>query len=162
MAYEGHRASLQLAYQALRKSFVFSGRATRTEFAAYYLATLVVGIAIGLPALFLLEYAPRQLLGEVYGWLSGIPFVALMVRRLHDQNRTGWWVLFPLAAVGFSTAFRIVALTVGIQDSFELRRAIGHADWLVLLIAIGAFVAILAEGDAGTNRFGPNPRLDNS
>lgn len=161
MAYDaGHRASFRLALQTLRKSFDFSGRATRSEFAAYYLAVLLVGVVIGVPALFLVEFETRQIIDEAYGWITGFPFIALMVRRLHDQNRTGRWVLLPLAVVAYNTAFRLLALSLGIQEAFELRRAIGYTDWLLMLIAMGTFAAILVEGDKGANRYGPNPRLD--
>jgi len=28
---------------------------------------------------------------EVFGLIGSIPHLAVTVRRLHDQNRTGWW-----------------------------------------------------------------------
>ena len=28
-----------------------------------------------------------------------IPYLAVTVRRLHDTNRSGWWILMPLATI---------------------------------------------------------------
>ena len=30
-----------------------------------------------------------------------IPFLAVSVRRLHDINRSGWWVLIPIVELFF-------------------------------------------------------------
>jgi uncharacterized membrane protein YhaH (DUF805 family) len=39
------------------------------------------------------------LLGGIYGLAIIIPSIAVSVRRLHDIDRTGWWVLISLVPV---------------------------------------------------------------
>src|SRR6478735_10877373 len=39
--------------------------------------------------------------------LMALALVAAFVRRLHDSNRSGWWVLLPLEAQALSIAFSI-------------------------------------------------------
>ena len=36
---------------------------------------------------------------------------ALMVKRLHDRDRTGWWVVVPLVAILVAMLFGLAALT---------------------------------------------------
>ncbi len=35
----------------------------------------------------------------------GLPALAVTVRRLHDVNRNGWWVLIPLTIIGLVPYF---------------------------------------------------------
>jgi len=73
----------------LSKNVTFSGRASRAEF--YFLnlfviiASLVggvIGAAIG-----------ARLFGEIIGLGLLLPIIAASVRRLHDIDRSGWWML---------------------------------------------------------------------
>jgi uncharacterized membrane protein YhaH (DUF805 family) len=52
-------------------------------------------------------------LGGIFGLAILIPSIAVSVRRLHDIDRTGWWVLISLVPlVGW-----IVLLVFHVQDS---------------------------------------------
>ena len=66
-----------------RKYFVFSGRATRSEFWWFFLFALVSIIVV--------FFVP--VVGWVYAIAMQIPVLAVMVRRLHDLNLSGWWAL---------------------------------------------------------------------
>ena len=59
-----------------QRYFDFSGRSSRSEYWWWFLFSSLVGL-IPFVGLFLL-----------------IPNLAIGVHRLHDINRTGWWVLF--------------------------------------------------------------------
>lgn len=71
------------------------------------------------------------------GWVSAlltvivtVPAVAVAVRRLHDQGRSGWWLLIlPLLLPWF-----------------------GH------FVFIGFIGVFSGPGVAGPNRYGPDPR----
>jgi uncharacterized membrane protein YhaH (DUF805 family) len=59
---------------------------------------------------YLTDYEPVHVL---YNLTVLIPSIAVTVRRLHDTNRTGWWVLIGLIPIiGF-----IVLLIFTVQDS---------------------------------------------
>ena len=75
----------------------FSGRASRPEFWWFLpLAILAVPVA-GITWLIIL-FPWLAILWIIY--LTGTlrPLSAVTVRRLHDTNRTGWWVLLPAGA----------------------------------------------------------------
>jgi len=86
-----------------------------------------------------------------------IPNLAVTVRRLHDTNRSGWWILAPLApyAVGFvmailATAAPDLAIVAGIVSLLAMLAAFG--------LAIMLLVFYFLEGTRGPNRFGPDPK----
>lgn len=85
--------------EVLKKYAVFSGRARRAEywwFALFnLLASIALGIVDGLTGMFNPE-AGIGLLGGLYTLAVLLPSLAVLVRRLHDTNRSGWWVLIAL------------------------------------------------------------------
>ncbi len=102
--------------EALKKYAVFSGRSRRKEY--WYFALFVVVISIVLTIIDGLIGAYDRSTGA--GLLSGIfslailiPSIAVSVRRLHDIDRTGWWVLISLVPlIGF-----IVLIVFHVQDT---------------------------------------------
>jgi uncharacterized membrane protein YhaH (DUF805 family) len=86
--------------QAIQSGFQnyvgFSGRAARSEYWYWYLFFVLVAIAGALIDLALfprVEISPINTLAELALLL---PTVAVSVRRLHDLDRTGWWLLIFL------------------------------------------------------------------
>lgn len=71
----------------------FSGRANRAEFWWFVLANAIVS-----GVLQILGNASTifTVLAAVYGLAVLIPALAVAVRRLHDTNRSGWWLLIGL------------------------------------------------------------------
>ena len=69
----------------------FKGRATRSEFWWWTLFAVIV-----------------QILTTGFGDIAGIlslaillPSIAAQIRRLHDTNRRGWWMLVPIVSLVF-------------------------------------------------------------
>lgn len=101
---------------ALRRYADFNGRSRRSEY--WYFVLFVVLIEIVLSIL-------DRMLGlydgvRGYGWLAAlftlavfIPHLAVGARRLHDTNRTGWWLLIGLVPV----IGAIVLIYFFVQDS---------------------------------------------
>jgi uncharacterized membrane protein YhaH (DUF805 family) len=91
----GPREAVQLGFSGYAN---FSNRSTRAEFWWFLLFYIVAasvslildGIIFGVPGLF---YA-ISLLGLI------IPHLAVTVRRLHDTNKSGWWILIGLIPFG--------------------------------------------------------------
>jgi uncharacterized membrane protein YhaH (DUF805 family) len=85
--------------EALKKYVSFSGRSRRKEYWLFVLFNLVFAFVLG----FIDGLA--GLVGESgYGPLVGlytlavlIPGIAVGVLRLHDTDRSGWWLLIALA-----------------------------------------------------------------
>ena len=71
----------------------FDGRATRPEFWWFVLANVIIGVVF-------------NVLGEVsdifffisllYSLAVLVPYLAVGVRRLHDTDKSGWWLLIGL------------------------------------------------------------------
>jgi uncharacterized membrane protein YhaH (DUF805 family) len=83
-------------YTGVLKNYVgFQGRARRAEFWQFTLVSVVISIvldAIGAAAKF-------PLLGSLYGLAVLLPTLAVTVRRLHDTDRSGWWVLLDIIPI---------------------------------------------------------------
>ena len=94
----------------LKKYAVFSGRARRQEYWMFVLINLLVAIAIAIVEA-IIGTAP--LLGMLYALGVFIPSLAVAVRRLHDTNRSGWWLLIGLIPV----IGLIVLIVFFVQDS---------------------------------------------
>jgi uncharacterized membrane protein YhaH (DUF805 family) len=80
----------------------FSGRARRREYWFFCLFNILISIVLamidGLTGTFDSD-AGMGLLGAVYAVGVLIPSIAVSVRRLHDTDRSGWWLLISLIPV---------------------------------------------------------------
>ena len=83
--------------EALTKKYAtFEGRARRREYwffvLFYVLAIVALTIVDGLAGTFS-EEAEIGLFSGLFVLATFVPSLAVMVRRLHDTDRSGWWVL---------------------------------------------------------------------
>jgi len=80
----------------------FAGRATRSEYWYFILFYFAITLLI-LPISFML---PESLMMVSFGLLGIfilaiiIPSLALVVRRLHDTGKSGWWYLISFIPLG--------------------------------------------------------------
>lgn len=82
----------------------FTGRARRKEFWMFMLFWVIVLVVAGiLDGLLGLDFADKDAKFGRGGWISSIlffamliPLIAVSVRRMHDKDRSGWWVLIYL------------------------------------------------------------------
>ncbi len=72
---------------------VFEGRAGRAEYWWFFLANLIISFV--LQAIAGVSNA-LLILAVVYSLAVLIPGLAVAVRRLHDTNKSGWWILISL------------------------------------------------------------------
>lgn len=109
--------------KVMREYFNVDGRARRTEYWMYLLVYLGVLIVAGI-----LDAALGVgLIGALVALAHLIPSITVGVRRLHDIDRSGWWLLVALVPL------------------------IG---WII------AIYWAVKEGDAGSNRYGANPKAE--
>jgi uncharacterized membrane protein YhaH (DUF805 family) len=90
---------------ALRQYATFSGRARRAEYWWFFLfaalASFVAGIIDGVLGT-VDSSASIGLFGLLVSLALFVPSLAIAVRRLHDTDRSGWWVLaFLIPLAGF-------------------------------------------------------------
>jgi uncharacterized membrane protein YhaH (DUF805 family) len=108
---------MNLAIECVTKKFAtFSGRARRKEYWLYillYLILLFVAIVIDV---LIGTYDEASGLGAISGILSLvfiIPSMAVSIRRLHDTERVGWWVLISFIPILGSIWFVILMCLKG-------------------------------------------------
>jgi len=96
---------------ALGRYAVFSGRARRSEYWWFVVFTTLVGVAADIADAVLGTTFERTtdgidawlpsfgLVGTVVNLLLFLPSLAVGVRRLHDTDRSGWWLLIGLVPI---------------------------------------------------------------
>lgn len=90
--------------QVLKKYAVFSGRARRKEYWMFFLFYVLIAIALGIVE-GILGIAPESddsVLVTIYQLATLIPTIAVGVRRMHDSDHSGWWVLVPIVNLVFA------------------------------------------------------------
>ncbi|MFN0178403.1 MAG: DUF805 domain-containing protein [Gemmatimonadales bacterium] len=90
--------------QALKQYAVFNGRARRKEYWMFYLFYMLIGVAIGVVAgaLGMASEDGDSLLLSIYLVGTLIPAIAVGVRRMHDTDHSGWWLLVPIVNLVFA------------------------------------------------------------
>ncbi len=169
-----------------KKYAQFSGRSRRKEFWMYILFVIIVTIVLSvLDAMLGLGGSAQtssttfepgttgfgRSAGVTGGVLAGIfslatiiPSLAVQVRRLHDTNRSGWWILMPLVPYLAGAVLLLGGALNGI-GSGGMTAASGGAlavGGILMLIggicAIALLVFMCLDGTRGPNRYGPDPK----
>lgn len=76
----------------LKKYVTFKGRASRSEFWWFYLFNFLCGIVAGL----LDKAIGISVISTVVSLGLFLPGLAVAVRRCHDSDHSGWWVICPI------------------------------------------------------------------
>lgn len=87
------------------KYATFSGRSRRAEYWWFALFNLIVTVVLAL-----LTGDPSSgtgIIGAIWSLATFIPAIAVGARRLHDIDRSGWWLL-----IGFVPLIGIIVLIV--------------------------------------------------
>jgi len=106
--------------EVLKKYAVFSGRSRRAEYWYFVLVNLIVVIVLSLIDTLLGTFNVVQgvgLLSGIYGLAVLIPSLAVTVRRLHDIDRTGWWIFINLIPLIGTIVLLVFAVTDGTPGS---------------------------------------------
>jgi uncharacterized membrane protein YhaH (DUF805 family) len=76
----------------------FQGRARRAEFWWYFLANVIISVVLNIidAVIGLGMGGGIGVLGLIYSLAVLIPGLAVAVRRLHDTDKSGWWLLLAL------------------------------------------------------------------
>lgn len=146
---------LDWAMRPLKRYADFSGRSPRAEYWWFYLGYMILGFVL---QLLVNVSAIFGLLGLVYLALI-IPMLAVGVRRLHDTDRTGWWLLAPLLPylIGFAlVGSALFSGPEGLAQSGSFGTAMIFFG-LGFVLSIVVFVFTVLPGTKGENSYGPDP-----
>ena len=99
----------------------FKGRARRSEYWFIQLFLIVTNVAVAVIDLALMNGDVKRFIANGGGGIVGliwifatiVPALAVLIRRLHDTNRSGWWALIVLVPL----AGAIVLLVFTVEDS---------------------------------------------
>ena len=159
----------------LRKYGDFSGRATRAEYWWWVLAGLT-----GSSIFTAVDSSIASFSGQGYTPFATIftlaiilPGLAVTARRLHDIGKSGSWQLAWVAIYLLALIPIVVGLVISISpDGFALDSLSGDEGSflpllmgfaITLLIWLGVFIWsliwLISQGQAGPNRYGPDPRV---
>ncbi len=87
---------------ALMNNYVnFNGRASRSEYWWFFLFTMILQfIALPIDIVVLgydmMDPGAIQIVGTIAGLALFLPSLCVLVRRLHDLGKSGWWFLIAL------------------------------------------------------------------
>ncbi len=85
----------------------FSGRATRSEYWYFVLFNFVISFGLGIVDGIAFG---GQVISSIYSLAVLVPSIAVGVRRMHDVDKSGWFLLIPIYNL-------ILAITEGTRGS---------------------------------------------
>ncbi|MGU3492789.1 DUF805 domain-containing protein [Xanthobacteraceae bacterium A53D] len=91
------------SYLAVMRAYArFAGRAGRREFWLYHLVVLLLSLAASGLDVLIFDASPdyQGPFGLAVIAVHLLPSAAVMVRRLHDLGRSGWWLLLAPTGIG--------------------------------------------------------------
>ncbi|MFK5981047.1 MAG: DUF805 domain-containing protein [Rhizobiaceae bacterium] len=168
---------LKLIPQPIRQYAQFHGRMTRSQYFRWLFFILVVYVVCAWVDLRfiapMLGYLPFEEVEEQYltvaaALLLAVPWLASNVRRLHDVNRAGWWMMLaivPILIVIFTDDVGFLLYGLLTEGFLSKLLSTNLAEWAMdsiswVIIGIGAicFSPVIywsmVKGSGEPNRFG--------
>jgi len=163
----------------LRRFVDFAGRSRRMEFWIWFVLMLAVNIVFlitffvvvgGTAALMeagregaaanpTALIASMGILGLVYFLVElalFLPSLAVTIRRLHDSDKSGWWVMIFWGPYLLSTVASLMQFAA--RDSVAPALISGIFSLIWLLSCLVMIVLCLLDGTRGPNRYGGDPK----
>ncbi len=131
---------------ALKKYAIFNGRSRRVE---YWMFVLVNGLILG--GLGIADFInDTARLSLIYGLAILIPAFSVTVRRLHDTDRSGGWLLISLIPV---IGWLVLLFFVGLEGRVRILSS--------LIPILGSLILVFfmsQQGKLERNQYGPDPK----
>jgi len=171
---------MEFMFLPLKRYAEFSGRSRRMEFWMWVLFQLLLACAfvvafIGLVGSAIFAGDGNSMdetlasggaaIGLVLLWAVVvlaffIPNLAVTVRRLHDTDRSGWWIMLYWGPY-LASAFMTPAITGAAMNGGNLETMMGVSLLFSGAQLIGSLVLLVflfLDGTPGMNRFGSDPK----
>lgn len=163
-----------------RKYAVFKGRAMRSEFWWFVLLLLLIEIGLSfvtgllmIPLLIKGQFnaesimsvqLPLSIVMIVVELVFLLPSLGVLTRRLHDRNKSGWWIfvyylLTALCMVPMFLLFTVADHSEQFNDKITFALVFVMSIMSILLLALGITILVWCcqRGTIGPNKYGPDP-----
>lgn len=164
----------------LRRYADFSGRSRRMEYWMWILFQFLISMGfmillVGVAGAGIMSGDPNQMMAAggialviyllyvLVGLVFLIPSLAVTVRRLHDSNRSGWWILAPV--VPYLLMIVATMAVVGSAGDKPDTTTLGMVGLVLMVFGLAALVLgivvlvfLFLEGTRGPNKYGPDPK----
>lgn len=77
---------------AFKKYAQFSGRSRRSEYWYFFLFNFIIAFVLGMIG----GVMGTPMLGYIFNLIVLVPSIAVGVRRMHDVDKSGWFLLIPI------------------------------------------------------------------
>jgi len=155
--------------EVLKKYATFTGRARRKEYWMFLLFNIIIAYIL----LFIdnaLGTGPLTGSGDtndtifnIYTLAIFVPFIAVVVRRLHDTNRSGKWILLTIVPIFVMTPIFTLLFSTTLQGdpgaTVIILMILAFALMAISMIgSIIIFVFSFLNGTVGPNKYGEDPK----
>lgn len=141
----------------IRRSLVgmteINGRATRSDFLfGFFILAIAGSVADWVVEWF--SQGTRSRYDSLGYYAVMLLLITCLVRRLHDQDRSGWYALIVVPLLGMS-AYGQYLFNVG---ELPLPKLGAPYSVINIVLVVVLWAMILGPGTTGINRYGPDPR----
>lgn len=143
---------------ALSRFADFRGRSSRPEFLWSLIGLLGIWY-VSRTILSLVTVAPSSFIAFLPRAVIEVPALAVLVRRLHDLNLSGWWPIPPLLLLG-PVAFMVADLPI-LQSPTPIEvLSFGFMVWVATMPVVMVLSLFWTgrQGVPGPNRYGSEPQ----
>lgn len=150
-----------------KKYFCFKGRARRKEYWSFILFNFLISFAFGFLGGFFNASAHGvagiiDILGNIVSLALIIPGYAVLFRRLHDVNFSGWWAILPILGIlisGIMSGYISVSQQIGTGTAgIEIIPIIATVIGFISIIAgLLVFILTFRKSSMKENKYGPVP-----
>ena len=120
----------------------FNGRSRRSELWWYYLAYILVAMALNL------MLTPFPILLGVIATVLQLTLWAVTVRRLHDRGHSGWWVTAAILISVFAQFYMDAAMAALRSPVFTITGLVS------IIVNLTIFVFCVLDGKPEPNKYG--------
>lgn len=145
-----------------KKTFVYSGRANRSEYWSFMLFNFLISFGIGFFSGFLSVATPLFVyVSYAYSIAMIFPSLAVSFRRLHDTNHNGWWIIGVWALAVLTVIVSSVSVEIASNGP------LAGVEFLILPllcfaglfgVSVYVFVLTILSGTNGDNKYGTIPQ----
>jgi uncharacterized membrane protein YhaH (DUF805 family) len=134
--------------------FKFDGRVNRAKFWIAALIFAAINVVLAILGYVTDQSVVFQALNSMLGIVILISSIAVGVKRLHDRNKSGWYLLLFYLVPSILVVIGVL-LGAFVEDSTIIATVLGL---LAFAIGVWAFIEMgCLRGTIGVNQYGPDP-----